>query len=60
MTPINLVSVMIGKFSNALTHQCSDMTNTLGNGDTQFDTMILSYYDVQCMDYGFPQVVSIS
>ncbi|KAI0737546.1 serine carboxypeptidase [Daedaleopsis nitida] len=42
ITPINLVSVMIG------------------NGCTDHFGMLTSYFELQCMDYGFPPVTSLS
>ena len=31
-----------------------------GNGCTDFIGMSQAYYEVQCMDYGFPEVTSVS
>ncbi|TFK77895.1 alpha/beta-hydrolase, partial [Polyporus arcularius HHB13444] len=32
----------------------------IGNGATDFSGVVRSYYDIQCMDYGFPAVTSIA
>lgn len=32
----------------------------IGNGATSFIELVESYYDVQCMDYGFPLIASVS
>ena len=60
MTPINLTSVMIGTSPNLGQIGLFNLTRTLGNGCTDFIGMSYSFYDVQCMDYGFPAVTGIS
>ena len=60
IAPINLTSIMLG---TSLSSQYLALTHSLtakGNGGTDWIGTLLSLYDLQCGDYGFPTVTSIS
>jgi hypothetical protein len=59
LTPINLQSVMIGTIVYVL-RRLLVIDLILGNGETDFATNMLSYYDIQCTPASVPPFLSIS